>query len=1341
MVRLRGSFFWGVYPWDVRFGFIALTSFALAVAVGTATARADWELRRTNDRTLEEQATRALLSRPTDQALARRLVQLAGKAGTPALRARFQSRADAPAATYADLAACATLLMAVGAFDDAAAMFARAVALRAEPAALEGQARALARAGRRAEAVLAYDRALAETATTGPRRRLLEAQAALLDDRSDVERELAIRRALVELAPRDDGAARRLVDSLARAGHAAEAADLLDARIGTRRGAADFDDVLRLAELRDAAGDGARATATLADLIVRLPRSDEERRRVAWARAIVVARHHDGLPALADSLSRATGAVELSVLGEVRDELGDLEGALDAVRRADRLRPSAELGRRTVALLDRLGRDDEAVGAYEALSRRDPTDPRWSLELIERELRRGQRRRAGEHFDRAATRFARVPSATIRLAELAARWGEDKRALAAWERVRCLAPRDEQGILGLGETQFAAGKRALAIATWQALRSRDSSAVAGHLRLAEVLLEHDLLAEAFSSVEQARALEPKNASVHRLLAQVLERQRQPDAAVREWETVIELSPGPNRTGERREARARILTVLARAGRAKLDQRVRALEESVRRDGSDWEQVLFLAEAQQRLGNQLGAIGTLRALLAREAATSGRGAPGPAAESDARAEVTLALVRLLRAAGQHEEAVRRLVDLAARTPARARDAHVQIADLQLARHDEALALAHAQEAARLAPGDGQALARIAAIEERAGDEARAAATYRQAFERDGNATAGFALARLLEARGDAQASAAVLRTILRSASDDEAILEAGRRARDVEEYLGRLGELEREVEGAWSTGSGAPVYRRVFVDVLRRLLPLLARDPAATAERARLAQRGLRPLLELVTDADGAPEAALVEQLGLLGNKDATPALARLAAPPTDVTRDERDRPPSLSVAARETQAAAVIALGRLGDERGREVLERLAIAPDPALRAAAVWALGRLPAPAPRAALEHAMKDPRPDVAGLACVSLGRSSGEAAVTTLAKVATDVERPLSVRRAALAGLGLTGSRAAGPTLLALADSGDEALEREAVRAAGVVRDRRTLPALLERALLARDANATRALDLWASAGALADEGPTLEGPRVDVEMVLAALVPPPSGADATALWRDDPRALGDLLNRALAVPGHRRQRALGALNARDDGPGLGQLAPSGRSPMPVATAAAVREIGGQAREAVAKLLDDGDATTAALALRVLAKLDDRRVTPQRVARAAAGLPVAREAALVATGRLAVTPASARDLAQALAAELTLNHAADERLGVVEAMGALGEPAIAALERAASDRSPLVRAAVARALAARPSPLGAPTLERLAADESPAVRRAALTRSPALDLSPSPTTMGR
>jgi HEAT repeat protein len=412
----------------------------------------------------------------------------------------------------------------------------------------------------------------------------------------------------------------------------------------------------------------------------------------------------------------------------------------------------------------------------------------------------------------------------------------------------------------------------------------------------------------------------------------------------------------------------------------------------------------------------------------------------------------------------------------------------------------------------------------------------------------------------------------------------------------------------------------------------------------------------------------------------------------------------------------------VIALGRLGDERGREVLDRLASAPDPALRGAALWAMGRVPAAPPFSALERALRDARPDIAGLACVSLGRAGGEGAVSTLAGIATDVGRPVIVRRAALAGLALTGSRAATPTLVLLADSGDEALEQEALRAAGALRDRRALPALLERALLARGDAASLALDLWASGASPPDEAAALEGTRVDLETVLAAMVPRPSGADTAPLWRDDTRALSDTLARALAAPGPRRRRALEALDARDDGAGLAPLVPAGAAPLPTATAAAVREIGARARDAVAKLLDDGDPNTAALALRVLAKLDDPRVTAIRVARAAAGPLGMRAAARAAAARMAAA-GGARAVSDALSAELAAARNADERLGLVETLAALGDPAGAALEKAAADRSPLVRAAVARALAARPTPLARATLDRLASDDSPAVRRAA------------------
>jgi tetratricopeptide (TPR) repeat protein len=1278
----------------------------LLLAIGLATfawapaGRADWEIRRTNDRALVEQAARALAARPEDGALAARLVRLAGRSGAPALRARFEGPARATGARYADLAAYATLLAALGAHEDAAAAYARAAAVRPEVAMLAGRARELERAGRREEALTAYVEALARATVPAERRRLLEAEVALLPPGA-LDRELEARRALSALDPRSEDAAARVADVLERLGRPGEAADLLEGR--GPAGGRWFERGLRAAELRDASGDGARGAEALAGLLARLPRADAERRRQAWQGAVVVARHRDALPALAAALARDPGPVEWDVLGQVRDELGDLEGALEALRRAAGPHPSPDLARRMAALLDRLGRGDEAVAVYEELAHRATDDPSWALELVERELRRGRRARGQAAFDRAAARFARSPSAMVRLAELAGRWGEDDRARAAWERVLRLAPRDEQGLLGLGETQFAAGKRELAIKTWRGLREREGG-VAGRLRLAEVLLEHDLLVEAFAEAQEARTREPKQARVHRLLAQILERQKQVDAAVREWETALDLAAGPAQAAERHEARARILAVLARSGRARLDERVRALEERVRHAPADRETALFLAEAQQRLGNQGAAIATLRAILEHDAAAT---PPDP----DGDAEVTLALVRLLRATGRTEEAVSRLEELARRVPARAREAHVQIADVELARHDEAVALAHAEAAARLGASDGQALSRIATIQERAGDDERAFETYRRAFESDGDATAGFALAARLERRGDVAASATVLRRIVETATDDEVIVEAGRRALDAEELLGRLPDYERFVARGLFSGARGPAVRRVLVDVLRRLLPSLARaapgDAAAREARARVAQHGLGPILGLLTETEAAPDPALVELLGLLGNKDAAPALARIAAPASDA--------PGASGAARahadEARLAAVIALGRLRDERGRDVLEKLAGAPDGRLRAAAVWALGRTGVANDTAVFTRALRDARADVAGFACLGLGRTRGPHTAGHLSSVARDVARPLAVRRAALAGLGASSDPAATSTLLAVARAGDDVLARGALLALGARRDRRALPTLLEDALVARPPvreAARLALDAWAAGAAPADEAVAVEGTRLDLDALLGGLEPALSGADTSGLWRDDARLVAGLLADALRGGPERRLAALAALDSRDDGPGLDGLVAPGAAPLAPATAAALVGVVALTRDDVAARLDDDAAAVRAAALRVLAKLGDARVTPRRLTLAASGAPEERAVAVDVARRWGLTsPADARALADALAAALVAEEAAPAngrldrrwgtRLGLVDALAATGTPGAPGLQRAAADANLIVRAAATAALA--------------------------------------------
>ena len=75
------------------------------------------------------------------------------------------------------------------------------------------------------------------------------------------------------------------------------------------------------------------------------------------------------------------------------------------------------------------------------------------------------------------------------------------------------------------------------------------------------------------------------------------------------------------------------------------------------------------------------------------------------------------------------------------------------------------------------------------------------------------------------------------------------------------YLEQLGRSQPEEQRRLAE------YRRLLAEIYRRLLPALYRAPAeqtaAGENRARIAQHGLRPLLELVTEADGDPERGLI----------------------------------------------------------------------------------------------------------------------------------------------------------------------------------------------------------------------------------------------------------------------------------------------------------------------------------------------------------------------------------------------------------------------------------------------------------------------------------------------
>jgi HEAT repeat protein len=650
---------------------------------------------------------------------------------------------------------------------------------------------------------------------------------------------------------------------------------------------------------------------------------------------------------------------------------------------------------------------------------------------------------------------------------------------------------------------------------------------------------------------------------------------------------------------------------------------------------------------------------------------------------------------LRQSHQLAEAIGWLEKLAEKAPDRARDAYVQIAEMELQRYADGRALAYAGKAAALAGDDPEALARIGEIEERAGRDEQAMATYRRALARGASGKAAAALHRLLVRRGSAHEAAEALRSFVRATTDEDARAELLLRVLDDEEYLGRLDEFERLLLGldGHSTAS-----KKVALALLQRLVPdLYAGVPTApqTAALERAARWGVRPLLELVTEPDSEPDPAVIELLGMLGSRNATPVLLRLADGGGRAAIDKEHGP---RMASSVGQVAAIIALGRLRDGRAVPTLAGLAMSPDAGVRAVALWALGRMKGPGVWEALDGAAADPRGDIAAVACLGLGRLHDVRAARTLVALATDLGRGGQVRQAAVLGLGL-GELGDGGLLVPLLDVPHPGLARAAAAALGAVKDRRTLPGLWERVLFARGPGAKSALlalRAFAAPGGLGDEARVLRGARFDVEVLLEALstsAAEPAGPELEALWIEHAGDLVLLLGRALEAGGEGRRRALEALDARDAGLGLGLLTATGPSPAAMATLQTIAE---RLRDRVAALLEDADPQVRRLAVRVASKLRDGRVSLSHVqALLAQPAPDGDTAALAARALLDGGRVAAGTLAEALRPFLA-DPSWERRLAAVRVMGLGGPAAGSQLARALRDPNPFVRAAAAEAV---------------------------------------------
>jgi HEAT repeat protein len=1101
--------------------------------------------------------------------------------------------------------------------------------------------------------------------------------------------------AYAQLAAREPPAARqrtlgRLAALYLAAGDLEAAERALRDGLDAGRGRGDLASYRRLAELSFARGNG---TALAAWLEPRFARAAGGERRVIG-----------------------------QALAELLERLADFEAALSVWQRLAGL-PGAE--RRVLALLERLDRKQELGRRFDRLAARGGALEAL-LEIVEHAYERGDRAGARGYFDRLLARQRRSGAGLARLADVAARFGDAERVLASWDALAALDPRDERAIVGLGEAHFQGGRPELARRTWGALLSVVRPPARAHARLAELLGDHDMLEQAVAEARAAQRLEPSEPAHHRTLARILEKQREPAAAISEWRAVLQGTGAPGREGERREARARVIALLAREGRERLRAETVLLKDRARRHPEDRESAVFLAELQLRLGEPGEAVDTLQATAERRPRD---------------AEIVLLLVRLLRQSHQTERALQWLERLAREEPARGADAALQAAALRLDRYQDEQAFATAAQALAAQPAGPELALRAAELEERAGRAAEALRRYEAASEQRTSGPQGgraaLAAARAHARRGDGERALAALTRALPRVADPELRGDLLAEALQLAEYqdrttavLARLGPPGGERE------------QQVALELARRAVPALARrareQEAAARALALLAARLGGVLLERLTDARAEPEPELVDLAGMLGNRDAVPALVRLLGP-------ERRSPPGDPKVA----AAAAVALGRLGDARALPALAPLSEHPSSRLRAAATWALGRLGDPRAEQPLLTASRDPRPDIRALALLGLGRLAPEASRGLFTAVVADPGAPVDVRRAALVALARRADEPPVARLPELLESPDPGTAACAALALGRLATPAGLPALWQRALLGpADVRrlARRALALHLGREAVPDEAAFIAGSRLQAGELLDAVCA--SGGDDAAGAALEPLAvehagqIGRLLAGALAAGGEPARRALAVVDGASDEPGspVASLRAAGRrGPGAVpAAAGAWAEITAAVREPLGRRLADADAGTRLLALRVAAGLGDPRLGTGDVGFAAGCAAPGRlrpaEAALDPTAVALRVTAALREAGRLDTARLArelgplLGHA-DWRARLA-AVTVLAAPAVSAasgpgptgpLRAALDDPSPFVREAAVAGLGGDP-----PALARAALDPSAAVRRAVAGR---------------
>ncbi len=1023
----------------------------------------------------------------------------------------------------------------------------------------------------------------------------------------------------------------------------------------------------------------------------------------------------------------ARGHFEWDTLGKLYEETGAQDKAIAALKRAVAKAPwELETQRRLIQLLENSGRDDEALAAYEAVVRAAPGEARFQLDLGERYWRRAQEKQALETLARLEARFPQDAGVLSAIADMYTRWGKEDLAIAEYERLATLEPDDPAHLVTLGEQYWTKNDKARAMATWKRLIGTGKAS--GYAKLGEVMAEHNQPQEARGDFDRAIGLDPKNAELYKARAAFLEAQKLNSDALGDWEKVLELV-GTKVTDRlaRRDARRHYVAVVTKIGGGK--ETTKRAEWEVRAKAGDLESGYLLVDYYAKRPQKDQPLRSLEELH--------RKVPDDQ-------DLALDLVKAYKDQRKYQLAVDTLQELLKIAPSREREIYSLISGIKTEERKDGEAEEWMKKALAKSPNDPAAYEHLAENYVAMQRFTDAITAYEKTVQLDpSNSKAQFALAQLYVQGGEPMKAAELLRKVLRTSNEEEAVGRAGRQAIDLEEMTDTLGELEKVLSPLSFMMAHKPIYRRVLVELYLRYVPrLVEREKhgsdevrkAARAELARIGGHGLPPLLEaLRDDKEQNQQRVAVAVLGHLGNRGAAAPLVHMAR--QEPVKDARRLGTLQESLDREVRVDALVAAGRLGDPSVLADVLPLMDHQEIAMREAATFTLGRSGDKRAVAPLLKALDDRRPSVQVLACLGLAQIDDPRIGPALIKALSDARKHDGVRAACGYAIGARRIAAGVPALLgAIADNRGEA-QRLAAWALGQIGDAHALGQLI-RAYFARAGRSDEEL-VWAI-GRTSGAGLTpaqlsglgefpLRAGKYNLDEALALLpgeLPVPVANSRLVVDHADDIARG--LTDALA---EHRDVIVAVLEDLDGAPAqlsLGALAPTTTGEPKVEAAFAT--IAAAIEPHVAAQLTSDDPKVRALAVSVLAKLDGGTLHGADAAITGAltdPTDQVRAAAMNAIAVLAVRRGGApAALVKALVNALASPGWSDRRIAAL-ALGRLGDEGdpgvLGSLIRAASDPSSFVREAVAHALANASPALDA--LMVLSRDDVPQVRAAA------------------